>query len=259
MEKLNQQQVSPGRFRAAALNHPSPLISIIVVVFRDRDELREVIHSILPHKTAEVEIVVIDGGSNDGTVELLEGFGDQIDFWVSEPDSGIYHAMNKGLRASTGDYILHINAGDRLRALPLDVLRRASEEKIDVVSGQVLLDGKRLFRPNFGFKMKIDNCWHHQGTFYRRQAHLEYDESYRICGDFDHNQRLLRAGASTLELPVVVTDHLDNGISATDNRGRKETYRSIRRNMGWFYLVPAFTRVSLIKMLSVLRGRTNLQ
>ena len=77
-----------------------PLVSIVIVVFRDCDEVAKIVGSILPFKTEELEIVVIDGGSKDGTVELLESFGKSIDYWLSEPDSGIYDAMNKGVRAA---------------------------------------------------------------------------------------------------------------------------------------------------------------
>jgi glycosyltransferase involved in cell wall biosynthesis len=221
-----------------------PLVSIIIVVFCDREELRQVIQSIIPHRNQYIEIIVIDGGSVDGTVEMLRDFGRQIDYWLSESDSGIYEAMNKGLQAASGDYVLHLNAGDRLSQVPLEELRRCLDDAVDVVSFRVLMDGKDVYVPRDGMKMRIDNCWHHQGTFYRRSKHLGYNPQYRICGDFDHNQRLIKAGCSVRLLPQIVAEHQNNGISM-GKLGRKEILRSIRSHFGIAYIPIAFARFKL--------------
>jgi glycosyltransferase involved in cell wall biosynthesis len=224
-----------------------PLVSIIIVVFQDREELRQIIQSILPRRAQGVELIVIDGGSDDGTVELLHSLDDQIDYWISEADSGIYDAMNKGVAASSGDYIFHLNAGDRLVQIPLASLRLCLNDSIDVVSFRVLMDGKDVYIPKSGFPMKIDNWWHHQGTFYRRSSHLGYDTEYRICGDFEHNQRLMKAGVAVRLLPDIVAEHQNNGVSLHPS-SRKEIFRSIRSHFGVIYLSIAFTRFQLNKL-----------
>jgi glycosyltransferase involved in cell wall biosynthesis len=224
-----------------------PLVSIIIVVFQDREELRQIIQSILPHRGQDVELIVIDGGSDDGTVELLRNSDDQIDYWISEADGGIYDAMNKGVAASSGDYVLHLNAGDRLIQMPLASLRVCLDNGIDVASFRVLMDGKDVYTPRSGFWMKIDNCWHHQGTFYRRSSHLGYDPQYRICGDFELNQRLIRAGASVRLLPATVAQHQNNGVSVHPS-SRKEIFRSIRLHFGVVYVFIAFVRFQLNKL-----------
>jgi len=218
-----------------------PLVSIIVVVFCAKEELRNVIESIIPHRSQDIEIIVIDGGSADGTVELLRDYGCHIDYWLSEPDNGIYEAMNKGLQAALGDYVLHLNAGDRLRQVPLEVLRKCLDDGIDVASFRVLMDGKNIYVPRVGIKMRIDNCWHHQGTFYRRSRHLGYDPLYRICGDFEHNQRLIKARCSVRLLPEIIAEHQNNGISM-DASARKEIFQSIRLHFGIAYTAIAFAR-----------------
>jgi glycosyltransferase involved in cell wall biosynthesis len=223
---------------------PPPLVSIIIVVYQDQEELQRVIQSILPHKNQDLELIVIDGESTDGTVELLRGMNDKIDYWTSEPDNGIYDAMNKGISASRGEYILHLNAGDRLIQVPSPILRQCLEDDIDVASFRVLMDGKNVYIPRAGFPMRIDNRWHHQGTFYRRSKHLRYDTQYRICGDFDHNQRLMKAGSSVRLLPQIVAEHQNNGISM-DKSARKEIFRSIRSHFGLVYFPIAFLRFQL--------------
>lgn len=234
-----------------------PLVSVIIVVFQVREELHQVIQSVFPHRSQDVELIVIDGGSDDGTAELLRSLDDQIDYWVSEPDRGIYDAMNKGVAASCGEYILHLNAGDRLLRIPLDALRLCLRDGVVVASCRVLMDAKDLHIPKNGFPMKIDNWWHHQGTFYLRSSHLGYDPQYRICGDFEHNQRLMKAGASVRLLPDIVAEHQNNGISM-DPDSRKEIFRSIRLHFGPLYIPVAFVRSELNKlrrlMVRLVRG-----
>lgn len=231
-----------------------PLVSVLIVVFRDRDELEKIVLSILPHKTAELEIVVIDGGSGDGTVELLESFGPAIDFWRSESDTGIYDAMNKGVRAARGEYLLHLNAGDRLCGIPWDALRQCSTDGVDVVCCHVLLGGEIVFVSQTDYRSRIDNTWHHQGTFYRRAAHLGYDTSYRILGDCEHNHRLLKRGSSTRKVPFLVADHDMQGVS-TLNTSKDELYRSIRTHFGEGYVLLSRLRFFLLRLRTRFRER----
>jgi glycosyltransferase involved in cell wall biosynthesis len=225
----------------------APLVSIIIVVYRDRDALQQVIESVLPHVNKDLELIVIDGGSDDGTVELLRRFDNEIDYWLSEPDKGIYDAMNKGVAVSQGEFILHLNAGDRLTLIPSCSLRQCLKDGIDVASFRVLMDGKNVYIPRDGMKMRIDNCWHHQGTFYRRSKHLGYSPLYRICGDFEHNQRLIKAGCSIRVFPQTIAEHLNNGISM-DPSGRKEILQSVRLHFGTTYSAIASVRFRLLDL-----------
>lgn len=237
-------RLSGGSRAATPQTSEPPLLSILIVVFRDREEMVEIVRSILPFRCPELEIVVVDGFSQDGTAEALHALGDAVDFWRSEPDTGIYDAMNKGLGAARGTYVLHLNAGDRLLHVPWRELRRCAAENVDVVCCRVLLDGVRPFISRTGLLSKIDNTWHHQGTFYRRAAHLGYDVSYRIGADFDHNQKLLKGKCTVRELPAIVADHAGNGISMRED-GRGEIYRSVRSNYGWRYLLLSRLRFAL--------------
>ena len=243
-----------GNSRCADVRDPkrAPLVSIIIVVFRDCRELGEILRSILPFRLGDLEVVIVDGFSQDGTVELLESLGDQVDFWLSEPDRGIYDAMNKGLAAATGTYVLHLNAGDRLLDIPWAELRKYAAEMIDVVCCRVLLDSQIVFESRTSMLSKMDNTWHHQGTFYRRAAHLGYDASYRITADFDHNQRLLKCGCTVRQLPAIIADHEGNGISMQE-KGHGEIYRSVRANFGLFYLLASKIRFALMATRNRLR------
>ena len=212
------------------------LVSVITVVFSDRNELEAITCNIQQFRGPGLEFIVIDGGSTDGTVEFLSEHPELVDTWISERDRGVYDAMNKGLRIAQGTYILHLNAGDRLRAIPWHTLEAFAKENIDVVSGRVLMDNREEFLPRTNFISRIANTWHHQATFYRRAAHFGYDDSYQICGDFDLNQRMLKAGCSIRHISDVVAEHMNDGLSM-QRRARREIYRSVRRHFGSPYVV----------------------
>jgi glycosyltransferase involved in cell wall biosynthesis len=232
----------------------SPVVSIIVVVFRDRLELEQLLANLAPFRCPEVELIVIDGGSDDGTGDVLKGRSDEIDFWLSERDSGIYDAMNKGISAARGEFVLHVNAGDQLLELPLAQLNLLAESEIDVVCCRVLEDDSNLFIPRNDWLLRFDNTWHHQGTFYRRARHMLYDPSYRVFGDFDHNQRLRRAECSVQLLDTIVATHRTDGVSRGEST-RSEIFRSIRSNFGPLHQIPAFVRFQILRLRSMICRR----
>jgi glycosyltransferase involved in cell wall biosynthesis len=211
------------------------LISIIIVVFQSREELQLVLESVLRSKSRNCEIIVIDGGSDDGSIDVLRKYDAEIDHWVSEPDKGIYDAMNKGIAAARGRFIYHINAGDRLLYLPVDELLESDEEGYDVVSFAVSIDGKRVYRPSAGWLLKINNTLHHQGTFYRRSKFPGYNLAFRIFADFDANQRLAIQGARIKLLGTVVAQYSSNGSSSQRAAGA-ELYRVVAANYGNSYV-----------------------
>jgi len=217
----------------------SPFVSIITVVFNAARELVPLMNSVFAHQNDQVEFLVIDGGSKDGTLELLRASDARIDYWMSEPDGGIYDAMNKGISAAHGEYLLHLNAGDKLLTVPLEVLRACSQKKVDVATFSVLVDSKRIFRPKTGFLLTIENTWHHQGTFYRRAIHPGYDANYRVFGDMCLNQKMFKEGRSVQLFDTVIAEHRDDGISnSRDSVG--EVYKAIRSNFGWQRVLLAF-------------------
>lgn len=224
-----------------------PIVSIIVVVFNDREELTALLENLCPFRGPDAELIVVDGASDDGSQDTLRANSDKIDLWLSESDTGIYDAMNKGIAAAGGEYIIHINAGDRLLRLPIAELSQFAERHIDIVCCRVLEDGARQYTPRNGWLIRIDNPWHHQGTFYRRDAHLGYDASYRVFGDFDHNQRLSKVTKSIEFLDAVVATHKTDGISRALH-ARREIYRSIRSNFGSAYLAPALIRFGINRL-----------
>lgn len=222
------------RLRGAARAKP-PLVSIISVVFRAGPELPPLLESVIALLDEEIELIVIDGGSDDGSIDILRKFNDSIDYWISEPDQGIYDAMNKGIAAATGQFVLHLNAGDRLLCIPRQELEQALADNNDVACFAVKVEGCIIFRPRTGFILRFANYWHHQGTFYRRKKHLGYSTQYRILGDFDLNQRMLKAGKSIRLSNTVVAEVISPGVSASP-AVYDELYRVVNQNFGPFYV-----------------------
>src|ERR1700678_1579396 len=234
------------------------LVSIVSVVFEDRLELGPLLESIFSARDnhqadSDVEVIVIDGGSKDGTVEVLEGWNERIDYWLSEKDSGIYDAMNKAIATATGDYILHLNAGDELRHIPRARLLQCRSEGIDVACFNVLTDGTKIYHPRTGYILRLDNSWHHQGTFYRRTSHPGYDTRYRVFGDFDVNQKMYLSGCKVKIFPETVSSFSTVGISSHSRR--KEIYQIIRNNFGLIYLPIAWIRFQLNDLRRALHPR----
>lgn len=167
-----------------------PLLSVVTVTYNAASTLEDCIQSVLALKGEDVEFVVIDGNSKDGTVAILERYGTAIDVLVSEPDKGIYDAMNKGLDRASGDFVLFLGADDVLLHIPRQELAQGA----DLVLGDVDCSGwifrhrrpERLLRD----RMRYRNSIHPQGTFYRN-TDIRYDLAYRFCSDYDFNLQYL--------------------------------------------------------------------
>lgn len=228
------QKLEGGRRFHSPSVEAQPLISIISVVFQARHQLQPLLNSVIHLRDDRTEVIVIDGGSNDGTHELLAAYDSQIDYWLSEPDDGIYDAMNKGLRSARGSFVLHLNAGDRLLYLPVEELETAARQHVDVAAFQVSIDGEYNFRPSCGKQLRFNNTLHHQGTFFRRERLSGYNTAYRVYGDFDMNQKLVAQGAKVAIYNHVVAFHSTDGISnISDPSVVSEFFRVIRSNQGW--------------------------
>jgi glycosyltransferase involved in cell wall biosynthesis len=218
-----------------------PLISIITVVFRDREELSALIENVAAYKTEDIEYIVVDGGSKDGTVELLSQSSHTVDYWLSEPDKGIYDAMNKGIAAAQGMFIFHMNAGDRILDLPIQELREFASTGLDIAAFRVSVEGKKAFRPASGLLLRLKNTLHHQGTFYRREIFPAYDLRYKVFADFDVNQRLVKSGARIKTFQAVIASHMGGGVSDMQTKANvSEFFEIIRKNYGRSHLPPAW-------------------
>ncbi len=241
-----------------------PLISIIVAVFNGAKTLQQCIDSVAQQTYPNKELIIIDGGSKDGTVDLLVANLEQISYWISEPDKGIYSAWNKGLSQAKGDWVCFLGADDYF--WDAQVLERMAEllEKlppdIRVAYSQIMLlnnDGEALYpigEPWGKIKERFKQvmCIPHQGVMHRRsmfEQNGKFDESFRIAGDYELLMRELKTGDAVFTPDLITTGMRQGGISS-DPENTLVTMREIRRAQkmhgqqwpGWIWFA-AMTRV----------------
>ena len=191
----------------------APRVSIITIVRNDRAGLERTRASVGEQAFADREWILIDGASTDSTAPLaLDLLAKGEATGVSEPDRGIYDAMNKGLDRATGDYVLFLNAGDRLLgpdslATALDRIAQAGSPDIAFFGSVMDFGDRRIERP----VKPPGYVWHgqpglHQATFFRRTLHIQhrFGDRYKICGDYDTLTRMSQAGAQMQSFPDIV-------------------------------------------------------
>ncbi len=215
----------------------TPLLSIVTVVRNGERDIEATLASICRFQGPEVEVVVVDGASTDGTLAIARRFAERIDILVSEPDSGIYDAMNKGIALAHGRFVVHINVGDRLLRVPLAELRGAADTVAALSFPVDFAEGGRHV-PFFDWRRKTYNGLHHQGTFYRRVPALRYDTAFRTFADYDLNLRLLRP-RDVACLPESVACHAADGVSHERSRFG-EFYTVVARNCGRAWVAVAW-------------------
>ena len=158
--------------------------SIIVVTLNNANGLSRTLQSIRSLNYGNIESVIIDGGSHDSTPEIVSANKDIVTTYISEKDSGIYNAMNKGLRHVTGDYVVFMNAGDAFAHK--DVLATVNHFDGDIILGGETYGGeKRMMRSNMSLYDILSIGINHQAVYYRREIIQKYgfDESYQVIAD----------------------------------------------------------------------------
>ena len=201
-----------------AMSAPAPLISVIVVCKNPGPQLRTVLASVRDQRDASVETLVIDGASTDGTCDWLRAEAPPDIRFLSEPDRGLYEAMNKGIAVARGTWVLFLGADDRLAGTEVlaSAARRLRETPAEVVVGEACFDDGRRY-PFAGIGTAVRrNFLHHQGAFYRRDSllrHRGFDAGLRVMADYDLNLRLLVAGARFEPLALHVADCSSGGLS----------------------------------------------
>ncbi len=218
----------------------SPRVSVVVATWNAAPSLQSCLDSIVSQGLADVELIVIDGSSTDGTVSIIETNASSIAYWESKPDRGIYHAWNKALDHAAGQWVYFLGADDVLASD--DVLRRVVGRLSDLPEACSIAYGSvRMVGPD-GHAEVVGRRWQdaeeaffeggmipHQGAFHRRSLFERagrFDESYRICGDYE---LLLR------ELPNHAPSYLDDivvAVTAADGvSGRTDMFPVVLREL----------------------------
>ncbi len=193
----------------------TPIVTVVTVTYNALEALQKTAKSVESQTFRHFEYIVVDGGSSDGTPLWLKTHRSPSLTWVSEPDKGIYDAMNKGVRMAHGEWVLFMNAGDCF--VSEDVLERVFRAlpATDVIYGDVVKDGvvKKALSPRNAHRMFF--C--HQSCFVRKNCLLDYpfDTRHKMSADFKLIKQLWYAHKSFLQLNFPIADFDTKGISNT--------------------------------------------
>ena len=200
-------------------------VTVVTAVLNDAGHIEQTILSVISQTDIEIEYIIVDGGSKDGTLELIGKYKDKISLLISESDRGVYDAMNKGIKYSTGDFVYFLNSGDVL--LNPSILSKIKFEDVNVrntiIYGNVVvaygnIEALEKPRPFFNSKMKfkgIGIC--HQSMFFPGKLirNEKYDLSYNIAADYDLVYRLWRKGTEFLYRDITIAKYdWGKGISS---------------------------------------------
>ena len=200
------------------------ILSIITINLNNRDGLQKTIDSVLSQTWTDFEWIIIDGGSTDGSRELIEQYQEHFTYWCSEPDKGVYNAMNKGIAKAKGTYLNFMNSGDTF--YDYDTLEKVFNisRKADILYGDWMQIFKNYSRMrHFPSPVDIFGLWGqnicHQATFIKSSVLKEkgYDESLKIYADWKRWIELAICGASFEALDFPVCKYDMTGISSTDS------------------------------------------
>lgn len=225
-------------------------LSIITINLNNAIGLQKTMESVFEQTNHDYEWIVIDGGSTDGSVSLLECHRDRIQFWKSEPDGGIYSAMNKGIRASKGEYLLFLNSGDCFANKGVVDCFHNQHHSTDFVVGRSITEGDDLsVSTNRVLVSSLEetifrlcvSAFLHQATFIRRNTFQKYGlyrEDKKLASDwFFSVNALIKGSASVSNLPILVAVCEKDGISS---RMHQELYKErqdlINENPGFAVL-----------------------
>jgi glycosyltransferase involved in cell wall biosynthesis len=248
-------------------------LSIITINYNNFSGLKRTVESVINQSWKEFEYIVIDGGSTDGSAEYLSEMIEHFAFWVSEPDKGIYNAMNKGIKVANGEYLLFLNSGDWL--INNDLLNSICglfEKGYSLIYGSI-----QWFDY---YKAGLNNRWKppsvltikdfylnvpipHQATFYKKSVlkeNFKYNEKLRIVGDWDLTLRQFKASKYNYFVDLIVSVCEEPGASADLRINELEIkkhslyFHTLFYIRFWFFFKLLYIKSGIIKKLREYNG-----
>jgi len=225
----------------------APKISIITVNYNNKAGLQKTVESVISQDNQHFEFIIIDGDSTDGSKEIIKEHASKFTYWCSEPDQGIYNAMNKGIRQSSGRYLLFLNSGDWLHNNQvIERVNALMNDNHQIYYGDIVYHEAAEFKTvtfpdkltfSFFYKQNIS----HQAAFIERSLFYTsffYNEKYKIVSDWElFTYAVCKQNASYKHLDLIVTDYDGSGISSVSSNHeiqRLEREQSLQKHF------PAF-------------------
>ncbi len=226
-----------------------PILTVVTICYNSVVTLEETIQSVIGQDYEKLDYVIIDGGSTDGTLDIIARYKDRLGYYCSEPDKGISDAFNKGILHAKGDLIVIINSDDILLPGALATVARHYEEGVDIYRGNVIIRNKEtgftgrdipsMKFPLMPFFVNVD----HQGTFVAASAYKRwglYDLNFRYMMDHDFLARCYQGGARFKYIPADLAEFRLGGVSVASISAKKYDLKHIVLNNGGGRLLAEF-------------------
>ncbi|MBM6759073.1 glycosyltransferase family 2 protein [Bacteroides mediterraneensis] len=197
-------------------------ISVITVCYNTVSTIEKTILSVINQSYKDLEYIIIDGNSKDGTVDIIKKYSENITHWISEPDKGIYDAMNKGIAIATGDYICFMNAGDTFHSNStiMDVVQCINKNNPDIIYGDtnfIYEWGQKIQKPEPLINLNNQMVFCHLSSLVKSQLIKQqlFDTKFKISADYNFLYQQYKAQKRFEYIPICITN-FDNvcGISA---------------------------------------------
>jgi glycosyltransferase involved in cell wall biosynthesis len=233
-----------------------PLVTIITVCFNAAEHLEKTLLSVINQDYPNIEYIVIDGGSKDGTQEIIKKYENEITYWISEKDNGVFDAMNKGINISKGIWLNFMNAGDTFVTINvISSLNLHQHHNVALLYGNRTVDNKLMTYPfpieslKYGMIMAC-----HQAMFFNRlvigEKQLYYTNEFKWYCEYDLVCRVYNNNLSFQYCDVTVVDYLAGGLSYTfSNDARKAKYTLLYRHFGFLGILKGgLERLRILKL-----------
>jgi glycosyltransferase involved in cell wall biosynthesis len=249
------------------MNGKIPKVSIITVVFNGARFLEATIRSVINQKCRNFEYIIVDGGSTDGTLDIIHKYEKQISKWSSGTDSGLYDAMNKGIDLAIGDYLWFINAGDEIYDIEvLCKLFKDENAEADIFYGETLIidpNGKEIgmrrqkIPEMLNWKsLKRGMVVSHQSIIVKKEIAPLYDLGYKCSADIDWVIKSLKASHKIINTHLILSRFMDGGRSkSTIAPSLKERFRIMVRNYGLVSTLINHVPIAFRFIVFILRNR----
>lgn len=244
-----------------------PKVSIITIVFNNRDNFIKTLNSVKKQDYPDIEYIIVDGGSKDGTLDVIKQNENIISKWISEPDRGIYDAMNKGIKMATGEYLWFLNGGDSIYSESTLSEVFTSGDNADVYYGDTELvddEGKSFGRrklktppDNLSWRNMIDGMViTHQSLIIKKSVVTDYDLKYRHCADIDWTIKVLKSSKTIINTKKIISSFLLGGYSRKNTiSSLMERIKILSRHFNIFYVLLNHVKLAFKFIFHIIKYR----
>lgn len=235
-------------------------LSIITVCYNCADSIEQTVASVLSQTYPSIEYIIIDGCSTDGTIEILQKYSSEIDILITEPDRGIYDAMNKAIERATGDYLYFLNSGDTLYSDSVAADLMSNTNDAEIVYGDLVLcfsngkpNRKMTQPPRFNRFLFVHRVPMHQATMVKSEVFCRYgtfDEEYLYSADLEFFSRVVfKKDVISQHVPVTICNYDMHGLSQskkTFKLRQRLRLKILKKHFSIFYYSIGWIRYHLI-------------